>query len=332
MSFIKARELLRIAEMAKARYRGVSLRDIMSELSVNERTARRMARELEDLCPRVMIAEDEDRRRWWKLAQVPFIDHRVVNEKELSALDLAIRRAVRDGAENEVVTLQRVRDHLVASVPRPHARSAEVSSEIMMIANGFACRPGPAARIRQPHLEILFNAFIHPTMIEITYTSARDPEPRTKLVEPHGVIVGTRHYLVARVTLADGDRQFKQYRLDRIIGMKGTANIFERDADFDIETYCTFAFGSYFSDAEHRLVRWRFEPRAAPVAREFVFHPNQVMTDGDDGSLLVEFTASGWVEMAWHLMSWGSAVEVLEPPDLIDILEQVRRGEVDVLP
>jgi predicted DNA-binding transcriptional regulator YafY len=56
------------------------------------------------------------------------------------------------------------------------------------------------------------------------------------------------------------------------------------------------------------------------------------MTDLGDGSLLVEFTASGWVEMAWHLMSWGSAVEVLEPPELIAILKQVRRGAVEVLP
>lgn len=332
MSYVKARDLLRIAEMAKARYRGVSLRDVMSELAVNERTARRLLRELEDLCPKVMITDDEDRRRWWKLAQVPFIEHRVVNDKELSAMDLAIRRAARDGAENEVVALQRVRDHLVASVPRPHARSAEVSSEIMMIANGFACRPGPAARVRQQHLDVLFNAFTHPTLVEITYTSARDPEPRTKLVEPHGVIVGTRHYLVARDAINGADRRFRQYRLDRIIDIKGTTTFFVRDPDFDIETYSTFAFGSYFSAAEHRLVRWRFDPRAAAVAREFVFHPKQVMTDLDDGGLLVEFTASGWVEMAWHLLSWGKEVEVLEPPELTDILEKVRRGEVEVLP
>jgi predicted DNA-binding transcriptional regulator YafY len=330
MSFVKARELLRIAEMAKARYRGVSLRDIMSELSVNERTARRMARELEDLCPKVNITDDDERRRWWKLAQVPFIDHRVVHEKELSALDLAIRRAARDGAENEVAALQRVRDHLVASVPRVHARSAEVSSEIMMIANGFACRPGPVARSQKEHLETLFNALVHPTMIEITYTSARDPEPRTKRVEPHGIIVGTRHYLVARD--GQGDRQFKQYRLDRIIEMTGTSELFVRDPDFDIETYSTLAFGSYFSKTEHGLVRWRFTPRAAPVAREFVFHPSQVLTDMADGSLLVEFMASGWVEMAWHLISWGDAVEVLEPSQLIDILEQVQRGKMEVMP
>jgi predicted DNA-binding transcriptional regulator YafY len=330
MSFVKARELLRIAEMAKARYRGVSLRDIMSELSVNERTARRMVRELEDLCPKVLITEDEERRRYWKLAQVPFIDHRVVHEKELSALDLAIRRAARDGAENEVAALQSIRDHLVASVPRVHARSAEVSSEIMMLANGFACRPGPATRIQKQHLETVFNALVHPSMIEITYTSARNPEPRTKRVEPHGVIVGTRHYLVAR----DGpdDRQFKQYRLDRISKIKGTATLFVRDPDFDIETYSTFAFGSYFSEEEHGLVRWRFTPRAAPVAREFVFHPTQVLTDMPDGSLLVEFTASGWVEMAWHLIIWGNDVEVLDPPELTTILDEVRRGEVKVLP
>lgn len=330
MSFVKARELLRIAEMAKARYRGVSLRDIMSELSVNERTARRMVRELEDLCPKVLITEDEERRRYWKLAQVPFIDHRVVHEKELSALDLAIRRAARDGAENEVAALQSIRDHLVASVPRVHARSAEVSSEIMMLANGFACRPGPAARIQKQHLDALFNALVHPSMIEITYTSARNPEPRTKCVEPHGVIVGTRHYLVAR----DGpdDRQFKQYRLDRISKIQGTATLFVRDPDFDIETYSTFAFGSYFSEEEHGLVRWRFSPRAAPVAREFVFHPTQVLTDIPDGSLVVEFTASGWVEMAWHLIIWGNDVEVLDPPELTTILDEVRRGEVKVLP
>lgn len=330
MSFVKARELLRIAEMAKARYRGVSLRDIMSELSVNERTARRMVRELEDLCPKVLITEDEERRRFWKLAQVPFIDHRVVHEKELSALDLAIRRAERDGAENEVAALQRVRDHLVASVPRVHARSAEVSSEIMMIANGFACRPGPAPRIQKEHLDTLFSALIHPTMIEITYTSARNPEPSTKLVEPHGVIVGTRHYLVARD--GQGDRAFKQYRLDRITRMSGTATLFERDPDFYIETYSALAFGSYFSKAEQERVRWRFTPRAAPVAREFVFHPTQVLTDLADGGLLVEFTASGWVEMAWHLITWGNDVEVLEPPELVAILDQVRRGEVKVLP
>ena len=56
------------------------------------------------------------------------------------------------------------------------------------------------------------------------------------------------------------------------------------------------------------------------------------MTDMPDGGLLVEFSASGWVEMAWHLVSWGKAVEVLDPPELSIMLEKVLGGDVGVLP
>ena len=112
----------------------------------------------------------------------------------------------------------------------------------------------------------------------------------------------------------------------------GTVEPFERDPDFDVERYSAQAFGAFFSEEEHGPVRWRFAPSAAPVARDFAFHPTQQMTDLDDRSLLVEFTASGWVEMAWHLVQWGSAVEVLEPLALKEMLEQVRRREVGILP
>jgi predicted DNA-binding transcriptional regulator YafY len=67
MSFAKAQDLFRLAEMAKARYRGVAFRDIMEEFAVNERTARRMARALEDVFPRIDVVRDDERRRWWSL-------------------------------------------------------------------------------------------------------------------------------------------------------------------------------------------------------------------------------------------------------------------------
>lgn len=330
MSFAKAQALFRLAEMAKARYRGVSLRDIMEEFDVNERTARRMARAIEDVFPQIDVVTDDERRRWWSLRDVDYIRHRGFRDSELAALDLAIRRADRDGAANEVKSLTELRDRLLASVPVPQARSAEVSSEVMLEANGFACRPGPASQASPHYLRLLFEAFIAPMSIRMTYQSARDGAPRERVVEPYGVILGTRHYLVARDTTPE--RRIRQYRFDRISEMAVTGQGFVRDPDFCINAYCAQSFGSFFSEAEHGPVRWRFAPSAAPVAREFVFHPNQVMTDMPDGSLLVEFSASGWVEMAWHLVSWGRAVEVLDPPELRIMLDRVRCGDVDVLP
>ena len=68
------------------------------------------------------------------------------------------------------------------------------------------------------------------------------------------------------------------------------------------------------------------------MAREFAYHPLQVVKNMPDGSLLVEFKANGWVEMNWHLVFWGNAIEAMKPPQLINILEQVRCGEIEVLP
>ena len=65
--FAEAQELFRVAEMAKARYRGVTLRDIMEEFGVNERTARRMAHALEDVFFRINVVADEERRCWGSL-------------------------------------------------------------------------------------------------------------------------------------------------------------------------------------------------------------------------------------------------------------------------
>lgn len=330
MSFVKAEQLYRMAEMAAARRRGISLRHVMDEFRVEERTARRMLRKFEDLFRGVETWDDDDRRRWWSLTDVPYIQHRVLRDNELAALDLAIRRAVRDGAEGEARALETARDRLVASYSRPMVRGATGYSEILLLANGFASRPGPTRKVSEEYLNLLFTSFRRPTMVEIVYQGARDPEPRRRFVEPHAVIVGTRHYLIARDV--DADRQYRQFRFDRILEMQATVQVFERDPDFDVERYSAQAFGSFFSDAERGPVRWRFTPGAASAAREFVFHPTQQMTDLEDGSLLVEFTASGWLEMAWHLVKWGNAVEVLEPPELRNMLEQVRRGKVEILP
>jgi len=77
---------------------------------------------------------------------------------------------------------------------------------------------------------------------------------------------------------------------------------------------------------------WRFSPTAADAARDFEFHPTQKMTEEPDGSLLVEFTASGWLEMAWHLYKWGDQVEVLAPEELREMVSGFQRGDLAALP
>ena len=51
MSFQKATDLLRLAEMATSRYAGVSLTDVEQTFAVDRRTAQRMTKALEDVFP-----------------------------------------------------------------------------------------------------------------------------------------------------------------------------------------------------------------------------------------------------------------------------------------
>jgi len=132
-----------MAEMASARRQGISLRMVMEEFDIEERTARRMFGQLEELFPGVETWDDADRGRWWSLKDVPHIQHRVLMENELAALDLAIRRAVRDGAESEAKALETARDRLVASYSRPMVSGAKGYPEILLLANGFCISAGP---------------------------------------------------------------------------------------------------------------------------------------------------------------------------------------------
>uniref|UniRef100_UPI0040479D3D helix-turn-helix transcriptional regulator n=1 Tax=Yoonia sp. TaxID=2212373 RepID=UPI0040479D3D len=330
MSFHKAQDLLRLAELAASRHSGVSLPDIAAEFGVNMRTAQRMVRALESTFPSVSIKTDGDRRRWWKLRDTAMLGMRGIYDRELVALEMAIRRADREGAQLEIEALQALRGRLIATLPSSQARRAEVDAEAVLEAQGYACRPGPKVKTSPMVTGAIAEALKAPFSLNIRYQGKQDAEPLDRTVEPYGLLLGTRHYLIARDPSKGS--AYRRFRLDRITDAKITGQSFVRDKDFDLGAYAAQSFGSFHSNAEFGEVVWRFSPAAAATAREFIFHPDQVMTDHEDGGLIVTFRASGWVEMAWHLSQWGDEVDVVEPREMKEMLIACRGGSVRVLP
>lgn len=331
MSFQKASDLLRLAEMATSRYAGVSLLDIEQEFSVDRRTAQRMTKALEDAFPNFTTKTDEERRKFWKISAT---DARLmlsqgIRDSELSALEIAIRAAERDGVTPEVRALQSLRDRLLAAMPGSLARRAEADAEAVLEAYGFASRPGPHVRTDPVLLGAIAAALKGPHLLTIAYAGGREPN-RERVLEPHGLLLGTRRYLVAREV--GGDGRMQHFRVDRITSARLEASSFARDPDFDLTSHTARAFGSYHAEAEYGEVVWRFSPKAAEVAREFIFHPTQELTEAPDGALTVRFHAAGHLEMAWHLYQWGDGVEVIAPAALRQLVEGFRREDFPALP
>ncbi len=325
MSFEKARDLLQLADMATSRHRGVSLREIEETFEVTRRTAQRMTRALQEIFHvSVEVIEDPDRTRRWRMKPTPLAEMRLSGADELEALEIATKRLSDPGDVRQRQALDSLRERLLAAMPSNRARSAEADAEALLEAYGMAARPGPIARVAREVVEEISNALRGPFRLKIRYGND------LRLVEPYGVLLGARRYLVARQP--DKDDKLRHFRLDRIEEAEATEEFFARDKGFSLEDHAARAFGSYHDDSQFGEVIWRFSPEAAERALSWEFHPGQVVRKLVDGSLEVQFHAGGWLEMAWHLYQWGDHVEVIEPSVLREVAHSARRGDFDALP
>ncbi|MHC4974682.1 MAG: helix-turn-helix transcriptional regulator [Planctomycetota bacterium] len=325
MPFVKATTLLLLADFAAARHRGVTLREIEEEFDVSHRTAQRMTSALVEAFPHAVSVEDDaDRQRRWIVRETPLARMRLRGDVELEALDLAICRLRDSGDTRQGQALSGLRNRLLAALPAQVARRIEAEADAILEAYGVAARPGPVVTVAPEVTEAVTAALRGPFRILITYAASR------RMVEPYGVLLGARRYLVAREV---GDEAvLKHFRFDRITNPELTNEWFARHPDFEISDHAARAFGSFQDDRQLRSVVWRFAPEAAERASEWRFHPKQSTRTLPDGSLEVRFQASGWLEMAWHLYQWGESVEVIEPKELRDLVHPTRRRDFDALP
>lgn len=327
MTFAKANDLLRLAQLAASRRLGISLEEISQEFGISHRTAQRMTSALEDNFANVVVVEDDDRRRRWRI-QSPIPERlQPRQENTIEALEIAARAARDENRLRHARALEDLRDSLITRLSPRDALRSEADAEAVLSALGQVARPGPKVAMKPEVTDVLIEALRGPFKMRIVYGET-DAETRT--VEPHGLLLGLRSYLVARQ--ADRGKNLRHFRLDRIHSAECLDESFPIQSGFSLNDHAAQAFGAYQDPAQYGEVVWRFLPDAAPRAAEFQFHPNQTAEYRDDGSLIVRFKAAGWLEMAWHLYQWGDKVEVLEPAGLRALVEGHARADFPALP
>lgn len=192
---------------------------------------------------------------------------------------------------------------------------------------GHVMRPGPRVLLAPKIIDSVIEGLRGPFRLRIVY-GAPDAQPRT--IEPHGLLLGPRSYLVT--LQPDRGKDFLNFRLDRIVEADRLDESFAFQRNFSLDDYVAWAFGAYRDASQFGEFVWRFTPKAAARAAEFRFHPSRTLEYEDDGSLIVQSHAAGWLEMAWFLYQWGDAVEVLAPRELRNMTVGYRRSDFEALP
>ncbi len=290
---------------------GLTLDEIAAGFGVSRRTAERMRDAVEQAFGPLEYEETDDGRRRWKLHSNALRDLIRVSADELVELETAAAEVERAGFHERTDLLRDLAGKLRALVGEADRRRIEPDLEALTMAEGLAMRPGPRPRIESGLLMTLREAIKAGRTVSFRYLSRMTGRRSRQRVQPHGILYGSRAYLVGR---SDWTEEMRYWVLANMSEAALSDESFEFDEDFDLEEFAGRSFGVF--QEEPIDVVLRFAPEVAADAATFLFHPGQETEKNDDGSLTVRFTAGGTREMCWHLFTWGDAVTVEEPESL----------------
>ncbi len=153
-------------------------------------------------------------------------------------------------------------------------------------------------------------------VVELVYDPGSGQEKRTRIhpyfLEPDAALRSV--YLIGFDEPADAMRT---YKVERIRSATLTQDRYEIPDSFDPDDWLANSWGIWSSDSTPTaLVRLRFDTAVAHRVREAVWHRSQELTELEDGRVELSVTVAGTVEIRPWVLSWGEAVEVIEPAEL----------------
>ena len=322
MRYEKAETILRIALDMQGSALGLSLDDIQRNYAdepLSRRTAERLRDAIERLFPQVEQANPGEIPKRWRLPGGVMHGLASVTADELADMATAVSVLRRENMRVQAESAERVISKMRALLKRPVMARIEPDLEALTEAEGLALRPGPKLEINAEVVGALREAIITRRKVRLHYLYRGSGKRGYETVHPYGFLYGNRHYLVAW-SESEKAKDFRNFALSNIERVEPLKRPFTRRQRFSLQAYAERSFGVF--QEEPFDVVWRFSPKVAADARQYMFHPTQKFEDQPDGSLVVQFRAGGALEMSWHLYTWGHDVEVIKPLKLKSLLSK----------
>ncbi|MGH2358123.1 MAG: helix-turn-helix transcriptional regulator [Candidatus Limnocylindria bacterium] len=195
-------------------------------------------------------------------------------------------------------------------LPQPIARHVAAT----MLAVGEGATNEPFTR----NFATVARAWAEGRVVELTYDPGSGEAKRTRVrpyfLEPDAALRSV--YLIGHDEPANAMRT---YKVERIKLATLTQDRYQIPDRFDPDQWLAHSWGIWSSDSTPTVdVRLRFERSVAHRVREAVWHRSQSLEELADGGVELRVRVAGIVEIRPWVLSWGDAVEVIEPPELRD--------------
>jgi predicted DNA-binding transcriptional regulator YafY len=297
-----------IIRLLESRTRGLTAQQIASELEEDIRT---IYRDLDALLAAgfPLYTDRAGKSSHWKILngekselRIPFTASELISLHMSSELLGALRGTVFHDSIQEV--LKKVRSALSPDMLQYLDQASG------HLAAGFSPRKDYEAF--KEIIDLASEAAAKSRRVEIRYKAVSTGRATTRKIDPYQVwAFNAVFYLIGLCHVREAIRTFA---VDRIGNIQVLEESFEYPEDFDLEDYLQSAFR--VMTGEPVKIKVRFARSAAHVVRERIWHPSQEIRDQRNGDIVITLDVPINYEIISWILGFGSAAEVLEPPEL----------------
>ena len=157
----------------------------------------------------------------------------------------------------------------------------------------------------------VISAMRNSKVIHLYYKSFRSQVTSDFDVEPYCV----KHFKQRWYMLGKSPLGLRVYSLDRFVDMEEIQEEFDLPANFDAEIFFSDYFGVIVGE-EPESIKIAVSPDQTDYFRTLPLHSSQKEQPQEDGSSIFSYHLAPTYDFVQELLSHGSDIEVLSPPDL----------------
>lgn len=309
MRLDKTKKILELARALASSADGLTLDEMCQVTGCSRRTVERMRDTIRDVFPQMEEISDHPTKRFHIPKGLDGFFQDPTTE-ELSDLGMVVAELRETGATARAESMAQLGTKIRAAMRHGRRRATETDVEALLRAELIAVQAGPKPAEDPAVLMVLRKALLGMKMLRFTYHGGSRPGASRDVI-PFGIIFGRMNYLIG----ADaGATKPKNWRLDRIENIECLDTAAAPPADFDLVKFANTAF-AYFEGQQEDIVL-HVLPSGMDDFKNYRFHSSQTIEDHPEGGVIVRFRASGMLELAWHLFTWGNKIEIVEPVSL----------------
>lgn len=300
----KAEEIIELAIMFQNSYCGLCIDDIQEHFECSRRSAERMKALLFDLFPeKIELVPTTDKKKRWRFIKgtmnslISFTSNDFANLEYLKGLS---------NDENKQKELDELIAKIKALTPQKNTLSLETDIEAILESQGFAVRQYSRVKVDKSVLDKLRLAMLSFKKVEFDYNT--DKGLRHITLNPYGIIISDKYYLVGYNDYVNG---LRLYKTDKIQNLVVTNEYFIKDENFSLSQYCKNSFSIY--QEEPAKITLEFDSKVVQDVLNYHFHPTQKMETLKSGNVKVKFTSGGKLAICHELFKWGANVKIKKP-------------------